>query len=349
MPKKRTDGRYEVKVRISKPGEPRKYKSVYGDTLKEAKAQAEIVRQAVDSNKWSDATVNDIIEYWLAQKAKIVRPQTLRTYRTALHNVIEAVGSIKASDLTVDDVRQLHDEISFRSPVQANNMAARMKAVYHDAVIRGVVSSNPWTYVAPTRHEKMQKRALTADELQQIDRAELLPWERAFVSVLRYTGIRKGEALALDAEDIDFATEFINIDKNNVNGRIGPPKTKASKRRVPMPKPLVSVLKTYMEQYHCGEGILFPNQRGEHIHDCTFWRLWWNIARKIFGEDPPEDFTPHIFRHTYSSELVRNKVPPTTAMLILGHKSLATTMNVYTHLGWQDIDTEQINNIFRDN
>ena len=34
MPKKRTDGRYEVKVRISKPGEPRKYKSVYGDTLK---------------------------------------------------------------------------------------------------------------------------------------------------------------------------------------------------------------------------------------------------------------------------------------------------------------------------
>ena len=34
-------------------------------------------------------------------------------------------------------------------------------------------------------------------------------------------------------------------------------------------------------------------------------------------------------------------------MLLLGHRSLSTTMEVYTHLGWQDIDAEQINNIFR--
>lgn len=350
MPKKRTDGRYEVKVRVSKPGEPRKYKSVYGDTLKEAKAQAEIVRQsAADSNKRSDATVNDIIEYWLAQKAKTVRPQTLTNYTTALRFAKNYTGGKRIVELTVDDARQLQAQVAEKSVYQANRMTARMYSVYQDAIIRGIVKENPFAYVAPFRREKAEKRALAKAELDAVFAADLLPWERAFISVLRYTGMRKGEALALTAEDIKFDSGYIEVSKTVVDGRIGPPKTKSSVRRIPMPVYLAKVLAEYLAEYSPGEGLLFPNLKGRPVCDRELRRRWDSIKKKAFGNDPPKDFTPHIFRHTYASELVRNKVPPTTAMLLLGHKDLKTTMGVYIHLGWQDIDAEQINNIFLDN
>lgn len=346
MPKKRADGRYEIKVKVSRKGEPRKYTSVYGETLRQAKENADKVKSTLNQPK-SETTVAEAVEYWLTQKEKNLRPRTITCYRSSLRFVVDALGQRKLNDITVDDVRQLHDKVAEFSVVQANYMATRMYSVYKDANIRGIAAGNPWQFVTPFRHEKAEKRALTKEEIDAVLSADLNPWERAYISVLRYTGMRRGEALALDAADVDLKGKVISISKNNADGHIGPPKTKAAVRKVPMPDPLVGILSDYLKQYHSGEGLLFPSVYGHPMRDTGFTNAWWRMARKIFNGDPPADFTPHIFRHTYASELVRNKVPPTTAMLLLGHKNIATTMDVYTHLGWQDIDAEQINDIFR--
>ena len=349
MPKKRADGRYEIKVKVSRAGEPRKYTAVYGKTLRQAREKADKIKSTSDElkNRVQNYTVADAIDYWLEQKDKTVRPQTLANYATALRFPKEQMGDRRLADITVDDARQLHEQVAQHSIVQANRMASRMGQVYKDAIVRGITAKNPWSYVAPAKHNKADKRALTKQELEAISAADLLPWERAFITVLRYTGMRKGEALALDAADIKFDFRLAEVNKTNVDGVIGPPKTKSSIRRIPMPEPLIIALREYREQYHPGEGLLFPNTLGRPMSNSSFRAIWTRIANAVYRGNPPADFTPHIFRHTYASELVRNKVPPTTAMLLLGHRSLSTTMEVYTHLGWQDIDAEQINNIFR--
>lgn len=348
MPKKRTDGRYEVKVKISRPGEPRKYKSVYGDTLKEARARADEMREEAKKQDPArpDQTVADAIQYWLDMKGRTLRPRTMSMYRSSMGYVLPVMGDRPLRSITVDDARQLHDQVAQHSIVQANYVATRMDAVYKDAIIRGIADSNPWQFVVPYKHEHAEKRALTAEELVLIGTAQLDPWIKAYISVLRYTGVRRGEALALDVSDVDFASGYLSVSKNDADGKITKPKTKAAVRKIPMPAVLIGILKEYLAENHSGEGLLFPSPYGHPIRDAFFTRQWWSAANTIFNGDPPKDFTPHIFRHTYASELVKNRVPPTTAMLLLGHRNIATTMDVYTHLGWQDIDSEQIVNIF---
>ena len=348
MPKKRTDGRYEIKVNISRKGEKPKYRSAYGETLKEARAKAEKIRlESQNQSGWKDYTVRQAIEYWLEQKEKTLRPQSVANYKAALRYPLATLGDMPLADVTIDDARNLHEKVSRQSVLQANRMSARMYSVYQDAILRGAAHFNPFQHVKPYKHEQAEKRALTQKELDAIDHADLNPWERAFISVLRYTGMRKGEALALNVDDINIYEKCIKISKNNVDGNIGPTKTKASERIIPMPDILAKILTEYLAEYHTGQGLLFTNLHGEPIGDHIFFKRWWAMAQKIYAGHAPNDFTAHIFRHTYASELVRNKVPPTTAMLLLGHKSLATTMGVYTHLGYTDIDTSQINAIFR--
>jgi integrase len=317
--------------------------------LKEARKKADELKSTLNETeiRTQNYTVADAIDYYLGQKAKVVRPQSLKWVKSALRYAMDAHACRRLSDITVDDARELYDAVAQHSVSQANCMSQNLRQLYKDAVIRGIVKENPWLYVSRYKHEKAQKRALTSQEIAAISAAELGPWWKAYISVLRYTGMRKGEALALDVSDVDFDRKTVSISKTCLNGSIGPAKTKSSVRIVPMPEPLVSALHNYLGQYHTGEGLLFPSPKGCPARDLWFYRQWWKTARAIFGGEPPEDFTPHIFRHTYASELVRNKVPPTTAMLLLGHRSLSTTMEIYTHLGWQDIDAEQLNNIFR--
>lgn len=349
MPSKRADGRYELKVRISKPGEPRKYVAVYGKTLRQAREKADKLKSTSDElkNRVQNYTVADAIDYYLDQKAKVIRPQSLKFVKGALRYAMDAQAGRELTEITVDDARQLYDAVAQHSLSQANCLSQNMRQLYKDAIIRGKATENPWQYVSRYYHEKPEKRALTDQELAAVSAAKLDPWWTAYISVLRYTGMRRGEALALDMSDLDFSRKAISISKTDLSGTIGPAKTKSSVRTVPMPDALAECLQDYIANYHTGEGLLFPSPKGYPVRDQWFYRHWWKNARAIFGGEPPEDFTPHIFRHTYASELVRNKVPPTTAMLLLGHRSLSTTMEVYTHLGWQDIDAEQINNIFR--
>lgn len=348
MPKKREDGRYEIKVRISRQGEPLRYKAVYGSTLKEARDKADKLKADISQalKRTQNYTVADAIEYWLQQKEKTVRPQTLKNYRYALRYAVETIGDRRISSVTVDDARQLHEQVAEYSVVQSNRLSNRMYAVFQDAIARGIITDNPFRFVTPYRYEQGNKRALVEEELKWIDNTALLPADRALLSVLRYTGMRRGEATALYVSDIHFDENYINIDKTNVDGKIGPTKTKKSIRKVPMPEKLSEILRDYLDLFHDGNGLLFPSLRGTPLCIFSFNLRWKRIADAIYNGMPPRDFTPHIFRHTYASELVKHHIPPTTAMLLLGHKSLSTTMGVYVHFGWSDIDTKQVTNIF---
>ena len=351
MPKKRTDGRYEVKVRVSRPGEPRRYKSFYAETLRDARAKAdEYKRTASVGGTMKKMTVSQAIDYWLSEKEGRVRPQTLYNYNSALNHAKRLMGKRLISSVTVDDARWLHRTVAEQFPTQANRVANRMYAVFKDAIARGMITQNPFEYVNAIKVDSKKTRALTPEELKKIDEADIPPMDRAFISVLRYTGMRRGEASALSVKDLNFEERYINIDKTNIDGECRPPKTATSVRKVPMPDVLAEILRGYLESYYPGDGsILFPNMAGHLATNYRQHMRWWSVARKIFDGHPPADFTPHIFRHTYASELAKNHVPPVTAMLLLGHRSIRTTMDIYTHLGYKDIDAEQINNIFRDN
>lgn len=350
MPKKRDDGRYELKVRISRPGEPRRYKAVYGSTLREAQEKKRKLEAEVQAGL--DASVNpsvsDVVQEWLKVKSVTTRPQTLTAYDCAMKHITHAIGSRQAKSVDVVTARQVISDIATAvSPYQANRCRKLTAAAWKDAILRDAVTTNPWDKVPVISLSQPVKRALTDEELSLIDKADLRPMDRALVSVLRYTGMRISEAMALTLSDINFAERTISITKSLYNSVPGATKTKAGVRRVPMPNVLVDVLTEYIEHYHDERTeILFPSRVGTYLNNSSRNTRWKNIAHRIFGDAVPADFTAHIFRHTYASTLVKNHIPPTTAQLLLGHDSLQTTLKTYTHFGYQDIDTDAVRAIF---
>ena len=352
MPKKRTDGRYEIKVRISREGEPRRYKAVYGSTLREAqeKKRALEAEIAAGVDATQNPTVTAVVQEWLAVKSITTRPQTVTAYTCAMKHITEAIGDRLAKAVDVTTARKVISDIaSAVSPYQANRCRKLTAAAWKDAIIRGVISTNPWEKVPIIPLNSAEKRSLSDKELDKIDKADLLPKDRALISVLRYTGCRISEAMALTVQDLDFDTLTISINKSLYNGVPGLTKTKAGVRRVPMPQVLADDLKHYLTTTHIGSEILFPTRVGTYVNNSTRNKRWKIISHRIFGDAVPADFTPHIFRHTYASTLVKNHIPPTTAQLLLGHDSLQTTLKVYTHFGYSDIDTDAVRNIFSSN
>ena len=349
MPKKRADGRYELKVKISRDGEPRKYKAVYGSTLREAqekkrKLEAEVAA-GVDATQ--NPTVTAVVEEWLAIKAVTAREQTHTAYVCAMKHITQAIGDRQAKSIDVTAARKVISDISTEvSPYQANRCRKLSAAAWKDAIVRGVLSSNPWDKVPVIPLKQPEKRSLTEEELATIDHADLLPRDKALIALLRYTGCRISEAMALLISDIDFDTLTISITKSLYNSVPGLTKTKAGVRRVPMPQILADTLQDYINNYHSDSPILFPSRVGTYINNSSRNKRWKNISHRIFGDAVPDDFTAHIFRHTYASTLVKNYIPPTTAQLLLGHDSLQTTLKVYTHFGYSDIDTDAVRNIF---
>lgn len=347
--KKRQDGRYQKKVRISRPTEPPRYKYIYGATIREVEQKkAELMAQvAAGLDLENDPTVSFAIDRWLAERELHVRPQTLINYTRCLKHVRAAMGGMRVRDVTVSDARMFYADLVKKAPVQAGRAVRFMTSVFADEIDRGTIAKNPFKAVRLKKRETPAKRTLTPEELEKIDRAPLSLRGRALISVLRYTGMRRGEATALTIDDIDFEHNAIHITKTvNDLGSINPPKTKAGVRIVPMPPQLADDLRAYIYTQHTGEGYLFPSIHGTPICSCTFEKRWREIERQIFGDDVPDDFTAHIFRHTYAHDLVTHNVPLTTAMLLLGHDSIKTTMGVYAHFGYKDVDTSAVINIY---
>lgn len=351
MPKKRKDGRYEIKVRISKTGEkPGRYKAYYGLTLKEAREKAKAAQAEIDAgvNLEANPTVASVIDSWLALKEATTRPQTYVSYKNSIKNITKRIGDVQARDIDVTTARNVIAEIAQDvSPYMANRCRMLASSAFKDAIIRGIISQNSWEKVPILPQKSHEKRALTDAELALIDKADLIPQDRALITVLRYTGCRIGEALALNVSDLDFENHRIHITKSLFDQAVGPTKTKAGTRWVPMPPVLETCLADYTATYLDSDcPLLFPSTVGTYVGTRSRHNRWQSMSRRIFGGNVPEDFTPHIFRHTYASTLVKNHIAPTTAQLLLGHDSLQTTLKTYAHYGYSDIDTDAVMKIF---
>lgn len=338
--KKRTDGRYQRSVVIGhKNGKPLR-KTVYAKTLKELDEKCHAVRKDLDTglNLIDDRiSVADLFDrYYQKDVVRRVSPKTAASYRRTLAAIKDAFGALPAKKLTIGMVedfkssREGHPEALFKMLTQLR--AALDYGMRHDILARNVARLVPMPVLNPPR-----KRALTAREKHLIEAAKLPTEERAFISILYNTGVRRGEALALTTADINVHRRRVTINKSMA----GPPKTKAGFRIITVPaKMMQEVTPLIRLRENQGQKLLFPNAVGHLKSNPQFVAFWDGIKRGIFGsvEAAPKDFTPHLFRHNYASELCVAGVPIKSAQYLLGHADVATTLNIYTHFGWLDVD-----------
>ena len=154
--------------------------------------------------------------------------------------------------------------------------------------------------------------------------------------LMLYTGLRRGEAVALRWKDIDFERGIITVSQaavyiGNRTTQIGDTKTKAGHRKLP----LLPILREQLGTPGAPDNYVLYN-RTTPLPYTSIKRHWTQLQ-----EDIPAmaDATPHRLRHTYLLLLRRAGVDAATQQYLMGHADYDTTANIYTHIDETDVTT----------
>ena len=181
----------------------------------------------------------------------------------------------------------------------------------------------------PERTLKRPHRFLTAGEVQRLVAASTEPL-RTIVILATMTGLRIGEILALRWGRIDLLQGTLLVAETCYKGHFGTPKTRASRREVPLAPVVVRELKTRysLSSDHSREALVFSRSPGVPLAANNLRRKSLGTACKRAGL---ERIDWHALRHTHGTLLRSQGTPLKVAQAQLGHSHMATTLEVYTH------------------
>jgi integrase len=171
--------------------------------------------------------------------------------------------------------------------------------------------------------------------------AEAVPERyRALVLLAAGTGLRQGECFGLNDEHLDLDRHTLRVDQQLIllprrEPFLGPPKTLASHRTVPLPDVVVHALRQHLERFPVQrpDRLVFTNDDGQAISRTWFSREIWRPAVAKAGARRGTGF--HDLRHYYASLLIRHGESIKTVQRRLGHATAAETLDTYAHL-WPD-------------
>ena len=170
------------------------------------------------------------------------------------------------------------------------------------------------------KYTRKEKRVLTPEEKEAMAAADFTDREKAFLFIIYYCGLRRGEALALSISDFSFEKDksTVSITKalifdGNASEIKSMPKSDNGFRTVPVPESASSFLKEYISGLNGTQ--LFTCRNGSLITHSSYVKMWNSITKKMNYAAGGTDMFPlitgltaHIFRHNYCSNLCY-KVP----------------------------------------
>ncbi len=357
--KKRADGRYCKQIMLGyKPNGRRNIVSVYGKTKREVESKEREVLSSIEGGVYIPK--GDTFGEWLTDWIEIYKSDTsvntLSMYRNAIDkHLIPMLGKIYLSELKSTQLQKALNAIAEEKPRIAQICRLTIKQAIKQAVADGLMPKDVSTMLKPIKKETDPKKPLSHEEIVSLESADLTEQEHLFISLLRYTGFRRGEALALTKDDFDFSEKTVRVNKSLMidknNSYIKEPKTKASNRVVPLPSFIISAFETYIASL--SGDIVFPMKNNSYRTLSSFRRFWEGIVKKASAaanelylsghleyEGVGSDITPHRFRHTYATNLYYAGVDIKTAQYLLGHSTIQMTLQTYTHLDSLKISNE---------
>jgi integrase len=206
-----------------------------------------------------------------------------------------------------------------------------MSALYSHAIRWEWAEGNPITSVRQSAKREKIPEILTVKELIDLLAAIPEPFRTA-VFLDGSSGLRVGELLGLKWEDVDFDRNVIHIRRSVVKQRIGPPKTEASQKPVPMDTELANSLWLWKQEspYPAPSDWVYasPAKKGKQPYwPNSIYRVYINPAGEKIGLTKKIGW--HTFRHTFGTILNANGENPKVIQELLRHANLRVTMDTY--------------------
>jgi integrase len=348
---KRKDGLYQGMYTAQTPeGSMRKY--IYGRKYGEvqrklAEAMGDAARGIVVDDK--NLTVSDYLDRFLedVQRGSVRESTYSRDKYLITNHVKPALGRVKLKNLGAMHLQRL-----YREKQDAKLSASTVQKIHHilhkalaQAIRWDLIARNPTDNVkapTPTSKEMHPLSAHEAHKLLETAQGDRL--EALYVLAI-HTGMRRGELLGLKWSDVDLENSRIGIRRTltRTDGgkryTLGDPKTKRSHRTVRITPQAVEALRRHltnqMEEMerlgdiYIDQGLVFTTEVGTPINPSNLRQR--SFAPLLERAGLPR-ITFHDLRHTCASLLFQKNVHPKLVQELLGHASVAITLDTYSHM-----------------
>jgi len=355
---KRADGTWWGRLTVGRtPDGSQKRKAFYGKTRAEVQKKMVAAQSDINNGVYvepSKLTVGQWLDTWLEEYKKLsIKSKTYCGYEQMIRLYIKpAIGKTLLSGLRPEHLQQLYNSMQEKN--LSTSTIRQTHIVIHSSlkqgVINGLITRNVSEAVQAPKTKKRQARALSPDErkivLEALSRNK---FGTAFMLDL-YTGMRKGELLALMWEDINFDEGYITVkrtldrvrnfddDDSKTKIVVDTPKTESGLRVIPLGENALNLLKSHkakqleMRQYVGGcwteSGYVFTTELGKHLEPRYFSKVFEDLKK----ETGIADMTIHTLRHTFATQGLEQGVDMKTMQNLLGHASYVTTANIYMHV-----------------
>lgn len=268
-----------------------------------------------------------------------VRASTLASYWSMLEkHILPFWPEIDITRITPGAVESLLNGLRSYSPKYQTNVARLLKAIFNHAVELGFLDRSPMRKSHMPICRRKEKPSWTGQEMQAI--IEAAPERfRLLLAVLAFTGIRLGELLALRWCDVNFSSATLFVSRSLWKGKATPWTKTGGIRTLAMPTALCEYFCRALEHErlrwgaHGATDLVFRNEKGEpYSADYLRCTVLYPILDELGMPRGKRDCGFHRFRHSAGSIIVSKTGNLKLAQQLLGHSSISTTANIYTHI-----------------
>lgn len=353
MATKQKSGLYRTKVKIGVgPDGKDIVKWVSGKTRKELEdAKREVIEHYITGARPNEDKLfgEMAVQWYNARKAPKLTASSTESYRTALNkDILPVFGNRNCRAITVVELQEFINGFGGMSGTKITYIAAALKGVFEYACAHNVLAENPMMHVVkPSAAPPEEKVTLTDEQRRKIEELCKAEPRARLLALMYYMGLRPGEARGLQWGDIDWAANTVHVQRDidyKAGGKVGNVKTRKSNRVIPMPKELRDILGG---SRGLPDVFIVQGAKGGALAKTSSERLWVELMQKCDMVEPVSGtcyhstdirahwratITPHCIRHNYATLCWERGLDPYTTMRLMGHSSIKTTMDIYTHL-----------------
>lgn len=348
------DPRTGKKKYIGKKGLDSKQKAA----LVAARLEIAVAEGGIDKHEVKTMTFKEVYDEWFSDYETTVRESTLVVTSAFFRNhIIPEFGKYRIATITTRDVQTAVKKWAKISQRAYKRWFSFTHLIFKYALERGYVNDDPVRFIKLPKavedtvsdEDKFWSKEEIDKFLQCINPSTDL---EKYVMFRLYclSGLRRAELLALHFSDFDFEENTISVVRTlsqAEHGRaiIQPPKTRASRRTIPLDETTMRWLKQWQVHLYRqqilhgvnllhGEGIVFPSKKGGY-KSLNTPRAW---LVKIIQDNHLKPISLHKLRHSYISNMLMSGAPVSAVQKLVGHSDPSLTLRIYSHV---DLDEKK--------
>jgi len=330
---------------------------------KEKQIEQDIFNEIVPNG--GNITVLKLIEKYVSLKTG-VRHSTSAGYKTVI-NILkkEAFGSKRIDKVKLSDAKGWLiklQQVDHKGYSSIHTIRGVLRPAFQMAVEDDLLRKNPFCFelASVIVNDSVTREAVTRK--QERDYLKFVKEDQHFckyydaIFILFKTGLRISEFCGLTMADIDFKNRKIRVSHqlqrtSQMEYIIEAPKTESGNRFIPMTDDVLECFQYIMKNRTKPKvepmvdgyiGFLFLDKNDMPMVALHWEKYMQHIRAKynsIYKVQMPK-ITPHVCRHTFCSNMAKSGMNPKTLQYIMGHSDISVTLNIYTHVKFDDVAEE---------